>query len=173
MTNDFQKDARQARRDFELYGRNMLERFFGSKQIFSTEKHQSPVERALDVACGVDCLVVDKNGHLHGVSNRFQHGHDYSAFSIRRSRTNGKPTEFEKDLQAMKDGSLVVDYSLHVFISDDGRSAIGGIAPKADLIEFCVANPESYLTNRADGSTFFTIPWHVVKPATFSVQLPF
>lgn len=163
MSTSYAVDAAQSRSDFQIFGRPALEKYFGTKLIFSSENHETDFETALDVQHGIDCLVIDNKGKIHGVSSRFQRGCCYSAFSRRRSRRSGALTEHDKDLWALKEGFVTADYTLQGFVTNNGLSAEVAIAPTSDIRDYIANNPDSYRVNRSDGATFYVIPWQDVN----------
>lgn len=173
MANNYKADALKSKRDFELFGRDALKRYFNTDLVFTTEGHETEFATALDRMHGVDALVVDSCGKIHGVSCRFQRDHDYSAFSRRRTRTSGTMTEHDKDIKASKAGLVTADYALQGFILDGGRKAILGIAPMCDIRTYTLNNPDQWHKNKNDGSTFFSIPFRAVGAVVYREELPF
>lgn len=174
-TTSYSKDATQSRRDFNTYGLYALAEYFGTNLIFPTEAHQNEFETALDRNHGIDAIVIDSDGVIHGVSSRFQHGKDYSAFSRRLTRSSGRPTEHEKDLLAVQAGQVTCDYCLQGFVvhDDDGTTANIGIAPSSSIRRYIADNPTAIHTNRADGNKFLSIPFAAVGAKVFTFKIPF
>lgn len=170
MANNYKADAWQSRIDFESFGREALQRFFHTDNIIPVDGQATRFEQNLDRNHGIDCLVVDKGG-VFAVAYRFQHTRNYSAFSPRRSRKSGAPTDFQKYLANRAQNLAVPDFIMQGFIED--TNATIGIAPMDDVAQYCAAHPNEYKENPADNSTFYVCPWRAIHPTIYTVSLPF
>ena len=156
-----QKDADKSIRGFEKFVKPVLQSAFGAKKILPTERHNNELATALDQNAGIDGFVVDADGWTFGYSSRVQFGTNYASFSIRRSRTNGATTEYDK---LNNPRQIKPSYHVQTFVKSDEDSAAVAIVETVDLLRYIYKHPDQWRKTK-DGETFFYIPWRELKDA--------
>lgn len=139
---------------FDRFVAPALKVAFGAKVIHSTERHENELAKVLDYS-GIDGVLVDKHGWTLSFSSRVQFGKNYESFSIRRSRPNGTPTEFDKLKNQL---SMKPACHVHSFIADDEKTAVVAITPTIELIKYIDKNPHQWRST-ANGETFYFAPF--------------
>lgn len=129
----------------------------GVKEVYSTENHDSGLEKFLDQETGIDALIVSDDGTTYPAACRIQFGKCYESFTLRRSRPSGAPTEYYKLHRAKKMGGLMPTYHVQAFIETDKAKV--AIAETVDLLKYADAHPCEWLKTQ-EGETFYVIPWH-------------
>lgn len=140
---------------FEKFVAPALTVAFGAKAIYSTERHENQLEKILDRLAGIDGVLVDEHGWTLSFSSRVQFGRNYGAFTIRRSRPNGTPTEFDKLKNPL---SMKPAFHIHSFIDANAKNAIVAIVKTPDLLRYICRNPNQWRST-TNGETFFFVPF--------------
>lgn len=153
-------DAKQSFRNFHKFAAPALQALFGTKRIFSTERHDSELATFFDFA-GVDAIIVTEDGEIYLCSSRVQFGVNYSAFSIRRSRPNGAMTEYDK---LQKPLQVKPTFHIQTFVDKDEQSAIVACAETVDLLKYINKHRDQWRT-APTGETFYYIPFAELENA--------
>lgn len=156
--------ATKSTNTFDRFVAPALQAAFGAKVIHSTERHENELATILDYS-GIDGVLVDEHGWTLSFSSRVQFGKNYESFSIRRSRPNGTPTEWQKLRNPL---SMKSSFHIHSFIDANAKSAIVGIVQTADLIRYIRQNPHQWRT-APSGETFFVVPFDDVSAKVYCV----
>ena len=144
--------ATKSTNTFDRFVAPALQAAFGARVVYSTERHENELAKVLDYS-GIDAVLVDKHGWTLSFANRIQFGRDYGAFTIRRSRPNGTPTEFDKLKNPL---SMKPACHVHSFIAE--KSAVVAITPTIELIKYIDKNPHQWRST-ANGETFYFVPF--------------
>ena len=162
---DVKRDANKSLAAFANFVKPALQIAFGAKKILPTERHENELETELDRNAGIDGVVVTSDGSPFAYASRVQFGKNYESFSIRRSRPNGTPTEWQKLKNPL---SMKPAFHIHSFVADNEKSAIVGIVQTADLIRYIRQNPHQWRT-APSGETFFVVPFDDVGAKVYCV----
>lgn len=152
----FEEDSAKSLWAFDNVVAPAIKKIFGAKRIFSTENHDSGLERFLDQETGIDALIVSDDGTTYPAACRIQSGKCYDTFSIRRSRPKGTTTEFDKLNRAKKMGGLMPTYHVQAFIEND--TATIAVAETVDLLKYIDGHKDQW-RKTSEGETFYYIPW--------------
>lgn len=154
MYEEIDACAMQSANTFDRFVAPALQAAFGAKVIHSTERHENELAKVLDYS-GIDGVLVDKHGWTLSFSSRVQFGRNYGAFTIRRSRPNGTPTEFDKLKNPL---SMKPTFNVHSFIDANAKNAVVGIVKTPDLLRYICRNPNQWRST-TNGETFFFVPF--------------
>lgn len=155
----YREDAAKSLWAFDNVVAPALKKIFGAKRIFSTENHDSGLEKFLDQETGIDALIVSDDGTTYPAACRIQFGKCYESFTLRRSRPSGAPTEYDKLNRAKKVGGLMPTYHVQAFIDGANDKAKVAIAETVDLLKYIDGHASEW-RKTSDGETFFVIPWY-------------
>lgn len=122
----------------------------------------------LDVLAGIDAWHVDSARGVRGIASRVQWGDKiWDSFTIRRALPSGRPTEFEKRLDALDNpdaGWLFPHVTVQAYVSERGpagRLVSAGAVKTRDLFEHVVRNgPSVSRKNNSDGVEFMAVYWN-------------
>lgn len=121
----------------------------------------------LDMLAGIDAwqqLVDGVAGDvLRGIATRVQFERCFPTFTVRRSLSSGRPTEYDKRRAAMNGrGYLYPHLTVQAYVSG-GSLVLVGVAETSSVIDAC--SEDRVRTNRADNNTFYWIPFSTVSGA--------
>ena len=146
----------------------------GGGQLVSVESVAAiDFAKQLDVLAGIDAWQIQSNARLRGLASRVQWvtGNPYNTFTIRKSRTSGATTEYEKRLKAINNpraGWLFPALTVQAYIATgtDRLLSAAGIST-CDLFNF-IANgtPQDHYTirtNSQDGNEFIVVDWATLR----------
>lgn len=145
--------------------------FFGD--VLPTDGRVSAFEKAMDYDCCVDGFAFNEKFGVIPYASRVQFGKNYEAFSIRYTRENGLPTEWQKICTALDEGEMGnckrPFVHVQVFVDETGN-AVAGMVRTDKLFEFMRNNRDKIkkFTN-ADGSSFLACYWRDLKKASVDV----
>lgn len=146
-------DAEKSIAAFEKFAAPVIRYALNAVIVKPTERHESQREKDLDFA-SIDGIIVDVDGWQYFYASRVQYK-NYAAFSVRRTRPSGAPTEYFKLSQAQKP---MTRYHVHTYVSKDEQSAIVGIAETVDLLKYIGKHRDQW-RKTSDGETFYYIPF--------------
>ena len=153
-------DAQKSIRDFEKFTAPTLRHALDAVIVKSMERHESQREKDLDFAC-IDGVIVTADGWQYFYASRVQYK-NYSAFSVRRTRPSGEPTEYFKLCEAWRLQKPMPRYHVHSYINADKQSAVVGIAETVDLLRY-ISKHQNQWRKTSDGETFFYIPFAEIE----------
>lgn len=121
----------------------------------------------IDRQSGVDYWWVQAGSGRTAMSSRVQadNGHrefPYNTFTIRRSRTSGTKTEYQKLIEAREHRRLYPALTVQGYVTDkyNGELVSFGLAYTDKLLDFIEKNPTAI--NRTDNADFYIIPFTAV-----------
>lgn len=161
----FMIDAEKSLRGFKEFSVPAIKIALRAKAIVPTERHENELETTLDRYAGIDGLIVTVDDWTFGYASRVQFGKNYGAFSIRRSRPSGTPTEYDKLTNPLQ---MKPTYHVQTFIDDENHSAIVAIVPTIELIKYISKHQDQWRTTR-DGETFYFVPFDDVAAKVYCV----
>lgn len=154
----FSDDSATSIRLFQKFSVPAMKFHFGSAaQIFSTENHESDLEKVLDFA-GIDGVISDSDGTIYFFASRVQVGRNYQSFSLRGYRPTGKPTEYQKLQRARRTNAVMPTYHVQSFVDSAEKKGVVAIAQTVDLLKF-VENQNPEIRTAPTSERFFVIPW--------------
>ena len=164
----FNTDAEQSLRAFNKFTRPAV-LALKVKYILSTERQDSELATLLDMKAGVDGVLLTDDGQIFNYASRIQFGVNYGAFSIRRSRPTGTPTEYKKLLRAQKTGAAMPFVHIQTFVAEDEQSAVVAIALTSNLLQYVDKHQDKW-RKTSDGETFYYIPFEDVAAQIYYVN---
>lgn len=129
----------------------------GGGVLFDIENENSNLSKILDVNTGIDALHI-LNGRIRGMAIRVQWGENYGTFTVRYKRTSGAKTEYEKRIDAIKNGWMYPFYTVQAYM--DGKKCVNfAIVKTSDMYAFIRDCPEQVIEeqNRYDGNLFYHV----------------
>ena len=160
-------DAEKSIRGFEKFTAPTLCHALDAVIVKSMERHSTELEKDLDFKC-IDGVIVTANGWTIPFASRVQFK-NYSAFSVRRTRPSGEPTEHAKLSQAQRLQKPMPRYHVQTFVDADEQSAIVGIAETVDLLKYIDKHQNQWRT-APSGETFFYIPFTEIDCKVYRVD---
>lgn len=161
-------DAQKSCAAFEKFTAPVIRHALNAKFIQSTERRENNLAKILDFA-GVDGIIVGDDDFINFYASRIQFGVNYSAFSIRRTRPSGEPTEFAKLCKAWRLQKPMPRYHVHTYINKDEQSAIVACAETVEILKYIDKHRDQWRT-APTGETFYFIYFADVDCKIFSVD---
>ena len=133
--------------------------------------HVIPVEavtnslmaQTLDTLGGVDLWWVHQQ-QIFPVASRVQYGHQsWNSFTVRYSRSSGRPTEYHKRLQSLRTGSIYPKLTIQAYVNNGHLMAAAAVDTK-HLIDLATQYSHQKRVNKADGATFIYVNWDQCSP---------
>lgn len=154
----YQQDASRSEKTFLKICAAPLKEMFKASAILSTAPHKEKLDKVIDFA-GVDYIVDSPLFGLVPIQGKVSFGNaPYRNFVIRRSRSSGALTDYDKLNRARKFGTISPLCHVAVFAdNDDDDNADAALVYTADLLNFIddgLANVKSY-----QNGSFFTCDW--------------
>ena len=163
----FQQDAARSRRAFEEFVKPVLRVEFKTDAILSTERQRNAFEKSLDCDFGVDAIIVTQDGTMIPVASRVQFGLNFKAFSIRRSRPTGTPTEYHKLFNALTTGVGICP-AFHVQAFASGHEATIALVETVELMRYVYKHHDQWRISDS-GETFYVAPFADVAAQVYRV----
>ena len=162
-----QNDADKSLRGFEQFTEPALCHALNARFVKTFERHETDSEKDSDFA-GIDGVIVDADGWQYFYASRVQFK-NYSAFSVRRTRPSGEPTEHAKLSQAQRLQKPMPRYHVHTYINKDEQNAIVACAETFDLLKYIDKHQNQWRT-APSGETFFYIPFTEIDCKVYRVD---
>lgn len=131
--------------------------------IYSIEEQYNEVLILFDQYSGIDYIRHDNKG-IQGIASRVQWGNAWDTFTIRYKRCSGSKTEYEKRLEAIKEGYFYPALTLQAYFDNKKDLNLLSIAviKTLDLYKFIEKNPDKVEKRRSDNEFLF-IRWSNLK----------
>lgn len=143
----------------------ILKRLYPNCDFIHNEIAEDKIAKSLDYYAGIDLLKIDKEkGNIQGIASRVQFTElCYETFTTRFKRDSGTPTEFDKRLNAMRNGFLSATLTMHAYISPSLNQLLGmAIAKTSDIWRFIQQeNPPLKHTSEYQygQASFYVVKW--------------
>lgn len=142
--------------------------------IFSCENELTPAEQALDYHSCIDYLLLFKGGRMYGLANRILFRAELNhKFTLRKSRSNGTPTEYQKLKAAMNNGIFPKVICVSCVVDNALKSC--AIVRTADLMKFIAeTNPPTRTNTDYDKNQtqeYFCFDWRDMKQQGYNVWI--
>lgn len=154
----FKEDFKATQKRFALI-KPYIEKDICSK-IISVEG-QGELEKMLDIYAGIDYLALSENG-LRGISSRIQTGKNWHTFTIRKEKSTGNKTEYEKRVKGISSGYIYPYYTLQAYL--DTATIDYAICRTEDLYRFIKDNPTKVGQNKTTNAQFLIVDWRYLNP---------
>ena len=123
----------------------------------------SRMAQILDQLGGVDIWYVNQE-QIFPVASRVQYtDRAWNTFTIRYSRPSGAPTEYDKRLRSIHNGSLYPRWTIQAYVYKDRLLTAAAVDTK-HLIEVATKHLDQVRHNPADGVKFLFVHWHQCDP---------
>lgn len=126
MKPDVARDLSDSAFDFERVVWPVIRPWLGGGELRAVEAvvHDG-FDKELDTLSGIDGWHILRGEHaIRGIASRVQWGNAWDTFTIRMSRPNGVPTEYEKRLHALNNaerGFLLPHVTTQAYVADPAR----------------------------------------------------
>jgi hypothetical protein len=126
----------------------------------------------LDQIAGIDAWVIQRGTYMYGLASRVQWikteqgKRPYNTFSVRMSRPNGVPTEYQKrKAQIATSGALYPKWTCQAYLADSDSSFLtAGVAMTEHVIE-AVDRGIGRMQPAPKGVLFWAVPWKGMQAA--------
>ena len=135
--------------------------------IKQVEGKDEEICQILDQTCGMDYLIVCKDGQTFGVAWRCQWvepGKEYNSFTVRKTRDSGTPTEYEKRAKAIQHDALYPRYVVQAFVNQYTNEILSmAITTTKAQLEFIEKEdpPTRHTGKNQHGQAEFYVLWWV------------
>ena len=155
---NYQQDARRSDKVFMETCAAPLKKLFKASSVISTAPHKEKFERLLDYS-GVDYLVDSPRFGLVPIQAKVSFGgKQYRNFVIRRSRSSGALTDYDKLSRAKKYGTISPLWHVAVFVDDnDNADAANGAEFFAQVSG--IGSELKCLAKQHQNGSFYTCDW--------------
>ena len=142
-----------------------------SGRIYSIESTDNELLILFDQYSGIDWIRQDDTG-LQGVATRCQFGHPFNTFTIRKQRSTGTLTEYEKRKQQISKGYIYPYFTLQAYFDNRKEKNLLSIAimKTIDLYGELEINPHAKMRN--SDNEFIYLPWENIPQNKIKCQLP-
>lgn len=156
--NDWQTDY-QRTKDLIMYVTSSLGM---AGQLVSVESCENDVYLWLDKCSGIDFVWQQPNESVCGIASRIQIMPDgklpYNTFSVRYSRASGVSTEYQKRIDAIKNGDFYPKYTIQAYYESGNELLSAAIIKTTDLYAFVKQHP--YLVRHLfSENEFLAVEW--------------
>lgn len=183
MAPDVAKDLSDSQYEFHRLVWPALGERCGGGQILSTEGVGRDLEQNLDVLGGVDAFQVLQGEGMRGIASRVQWHEppmpdEYMTFTVRKSRANGAPTEYDKRLRAVENprGFLYPHLTTQAYLSPPRRSGellSAAVALTRDVVRMIRDGEEGfhYQVRETHNAEFYVLRWWVMRGLGLRVDI--
>jgi len=140
---------------------HLLSHLPGKIHVLEGDPH--PLCRLLDITGGIDYLHESPHGLLRGIASRVQSGsRNWATFTIRKERSSGARTEYEKRCAAIAANALYPFFTVQSYFDTQGQ-LLGYAIVRTDQL-FKVIQQGQYSENQTGDrqigqATFFYVLW--------------
>ena len=140
---------------------HLLSHLPGKIHVLEGDPH--PLCRLLDITGGIDYLHESPHGLLRGIASRVQSGsRNWATFTIRKERSSGARTEYEKRCAAIAANALYPFFTVQSYFDTQGQ-LLGYAIVRTDQL-FKVIQQGQYSENQTGDrqigqTTFFYVLW--------------
>jgi len=140
---------------------HLLSHLPGKIHVLEGDPH--PLCRLLDITGGIDYLHESPHGLLRGIASRVQSGsRNWATFTIRKERSSGARTEYEKRCAAIAANALYPFFTVQSYFDTQGQ-LLGYAIVRTDQL-FKVIQQGQYSKNQTGDrqigqATFFYVLW--------------
>lgn len=168
--NDWNKDLNDSVKAIREI-KDLISEKMGGDEIIRVEMVDNPYCKLLDETGGIDYLYRDENG-IQSIAARVQFGGTFSTFTIRKERSSGSKTEFEKRIYAIKNGYHFPTHTLQAYFIDRKNFEILNFAiiRTVDLYKLYETNRELFNTQSSDNK-FIYINWSDIKKLNIDIRI--
>jgi len=119
----------------------------------------------MDVKCGIDIWQTVEGEGCRGIASRVQWNKNFKTFTIRKEKTNGMKTEYEKRKKAIESGSYIYPYlTCQAYIKKEGFVLMGGaIARTTDIFRAIERN--YFQIRKTIDASFYAVAFKNVEHA--------
>jgi hypothetical protein len=179
VNSRWQNDMARSSKAFVEFAWPAVEKFCGGGRLEMVESTSAQgFVRDLDVLAGIDAWqLLDGRGYMRGIASRMQADpRDWRTFTIRRSRTSGARTEFEKRVQAIQEhehGALYPALTVHGYVAtwDKGPLLSAAVVRTADLYSYIVEHEAEVPWRPTSNATFYCPTWSQLQAAGLDVRV--
>ena len=159
--NNFATDFAKSKKNFFDIVRPCFLKTFGG-EFLQTEGIDHEVARALDIQAGIDALWIAKPNIVYTIALRVQETQCYKTFTVRKNRSTGATTEYEKIANAIKNETTYPHLTLQAYVKND--RVIGGAWTRTKSIYECIRiGIFSQIPNSQDGNIFLAVKWDSIQ----------
>lgn len=128
-----------------------------------------------DQLAGIDIWQIVKNEGIKGIASRIQWSEKaWNTFTIRKSRSSGTKTEYEKRLFAIETNEWIYPYyTIQAYISERriGELISMAITKTADIFDMIKKDNYIEKTNKQDDNIFMIIDWQEMKQQNYKIKI--
>lgn len=159
--------------------RPIIAELLNGGEIIPIEGDDSEICRLLDMTCGTDYVQAYKQkGLVWGVASRIQtikQGYKpYNSFTVRKERSSGALTEYEKRIYAIKHNGIYPFLTMQAYVDEDDNFLSVGVAKTTDILEF-VENGFAYSNHtgakQIGQASFFVCKWGEMQRRGYKVKI--
>jgi len=173
MSADWEKDMDDSAYDFMRVVWPVIKKPIGGGQLVSVESVISNISfiKDLDIYAGIDAFQIQKlNNRMRGIGSRVQWDNpnyppnkDWHTFTIRKSRSSGATTEYEKRIKAIDgDGNFLwpsITVQAYVTKRRTGTLINTAVVDTKAMFDFIKAGKAEVKENNDDGNKFYRVDW--------------
>lgn len=178
--NDFETDLTDSAYDFLKIVYPRL------KQLNFIRGNLIPIEAATDIKfknlaqkfdqlAGIDVWQIVENEGIKGIASRIQWGEKaWNTFTIRKSRSSGAKTEYEKRLYAIETNEWIYPYyTIQAYISErrTGRLISMAITKTVDIFDIIKKGNYIEKINKQDNNVFMIVSWEEMKQHNYKIKI--
>jgi hypothetical protein len=148
MSRDWEDDLSKSVKDFRDSVAPVLETWTDSENVSVEAVTDSDMADELDQTAGVDSWNIKRDDIIRGVASRVQYLTNLTfdeppdTFTIRKERESGAKTEFEKRLNAIRQGGLFPHWTTQAYLDE----------PRGELLSFARVRTEDLIRHIDEGT---------------------
>jgi len=168
MRPDVAENMRWSTKLFQEQVWPLIRQCIGGGEILLMEgRPDARLAELLDMRAGIDAWHLMQSGQIRGIASRVQvAARPFNSFTVRRSKTNGARTEYEKRREAMESdgGEIYPHLTCQAYAaSKEGPVLSVGLARTRDIWAFIASGKATINEPRQGDSTFFVCPWSQMR----------
>lgn len=178
MRDDVRRDLSDSASDFLNIVWPVIKGRIGGGELIPVESTtDTGMKRDLDVLAGIDAWHIDRGvGQMRGIASRIQwDDYAWNTFTVRKHRTSGATTEYEKRLYALNNPNkhyLIPALTVHAYITKrpNGKLLSVAVIPTEDLFGYLIVHGRER-RNTNDGNIFIYAKWDDLKEARLPIVI--
>lgn len=152
----------------------LVKKHFGGGELLLMEgRPDMELAKLLDMRAGIDGWHVMQSGGIRGIASRIQKGDKvWATFTVRKSRFNGAPTEYEKRVESIEseNGQIYPHLTVQAYAkTTHGPILAAAVCKTRDLIGYIQKGLAE--VRRTTNAEFYICAWQAMKEAGYDVRI--
>lgn len=167
--------------DYVNDARPIIASLLNGGEIMPVEGSDDEVCKMLDLTCGTDYFqVYRESGLVWGIASRMQEidtnrfKKPFNTFTVRKARTSGAKTEYEKRKHAIKNGGVYPFLTMQGYVDKQSKSLMSlAIAKTTDIMDYVdkgFADVKHTGESQNGQAEFYVVHWDKFAEAGYNIK---